>query len=382
MDLSPLPEGTRLVHIGPGKTGTTALQSAFHHNRAALAEHGVRYAGPWLNVRPAVRGVSQHTANWRSTPGSERRYAKDWKQLVDEVAAATESRVVISSEAFAHCEPAEIGTVLDAFGSDCCHVVITMRPLGDLLPSAWQQSVQGGAVMPYERWLRRVLVDDPEGSTFRPGFWRRTRIDRLAEHWGESIGADRVTVISLAEQRRDFVLRVFERLTALPVGTLVPDPAEANPSLPYQAVEVFRHFNALYKQRGPFDSVEHGRLVETGAVRLLKAAGPDVLERSPFPLPDWAAERCSDLMGTMNARLTELGVNVIGDLAALTRSTAKIAPAAAPTEVSVQDAAQVVLAMMEAARSEGYVDGRRSLDGLGWLRRIAGGMTRRLRGRQ
>jgi hypothetical protein len=31
------PEGTRLVHIGPFKTGTTALQGAFHASRTALA---------------------------------------------------------------------------------------------------------------------------------------------------------------------------------------------------------------------------------------------------------------------------------------------------------------------------------------------------------
>src|SRR5207249_2973145 len=40
-----LPEGTRLVHIGPPKTGTTAVQGAFHARRREVLAQGVRYAG-------------------------------------------------------------------------------------------------------------------------------------------------------------------------------------------------------------------------------------------------------------------------------------------------------------------------------------------------
>ena len=40
-----LPEGCRLIHIGPHKTGTTALQWAMHVARDSLHEQGVHYAG-------------------------------------------------------------------------------------------------------------------------------------------------------------------------------------------------------------------------------------------------------------------------------------------------------------------------------------------------
>ena len=36
-----LPEGTHVVHIGPFKTGTTALQAALHDARPALEAAGV-----------------------------------------------------------------------------------------------------------------------------------------------------------------------------------------------------------------------------------------------------------------------------------------------------------------------------------------------------
>src|SRR5207247_5288675 len=40
-----LAAGARLLHIGPHKTGTTAIQGAFHLARGQLAAHGVVDAG-------------------------------------------------------------------------------------------------------------------------------------------------------------------------------------------------------------------------------------------------------------------------------------------------------------------------------------------------
>ena len=40
-----LPDGAVLLHIGPYKTGTTAIQVSLHQHRADLAAHGVLYPG-------------------------------------------------------------------------------------------------------------------------------------------------------------------------------------------------------------------------------------------------------------------------------------------------------------------------------------------------
>jgi hypothetical protein len=40
-----LPEGARLVHVGPHKTGTTAVQNALWNARPQLLEQGVRHVG-------------------------------------------------------------------------------------------------------------------------------------------------------------------------------------------------------------------------------------------------------------------------------------------------------------------------------------------------
>ena len=53
-----LPEGTRLPHIGPPKTGTSSLQAAFHQNRPATLDQGVRYAGSSRHSGSAVLAVT------------------------------------------------------------------------------------------------------------------------------------------------------------------------------------------------------------------------------------------------------------------------------------------------------------------------------------
>ena len=71
-----LPDGSRLLHIGPHKTGTTTVQAALHQSRAALAEHGVHLAGsnahpiqpPWPPSGQRTPDVAGH--RWRGPAGA------------------------------------------------------------------------------------------------------------------------------------------------------------------------------------------------------------------------------------------------------------------------------------------------------------------------
>src|SRR5207253_1760935 len=98
-DLAPLPVGTRLVHIGPPKTGTTALQAAFHDARAVAEDQGVHYAGPGRHAMSAVLAGVGAPSPWdpRKRPPDRRR----WQALVREIRGSRAQRVVLSSEFFA-----------------------------------------------------------------------------------------------------------------------------------------------------------------------------------------------------------------------------------------------------------------------------------------
>ncbi|MCX6398848.1 MAG: hypothetical protein NTX33_02815 [Propionibacteriales bacterium] len=333
----PLPKGSRLLHIGPAKTGTTSLQSAFHHSRGIAEEHGVHYAGagrqPWyaasasLGLSPAVRD----------------RDMKPWEALVAEVQGSGADRVVISSEAFAHADAHAADGILEAFGRDRTRVVITMRPLADMLSSSWWQFVQGGVTIPYDEWLQGVLVDDREGERITKGFWRRSRIDVLAERWADRVGAENVTVISLADRPRDFVVRTFEELTALPSGILVPQEGESNTTLPYPMLELGRHFNEVVKSQGA-KGQRRVHVTRMRAFNMVKRHSDLLTDMTRIDTPAWAVEEAGKIAAEMNDRVRALGVNVIGDLDALTRPsrTAPESVAPAPTSVPIEDAAAVM----------------------------------------
>ena len=212
-----LPEGTRLVHIGPPKTGTTALQGAFHAARAAAEAQGVHYAGRNRHSMSAVQAVLGRQSFY-STEGPPP--IRHWRKLVDEVRAADAKRVVMSSEFFADANAAAIRTVVDDLDASRVHVVVTLRPLARIIPSAWQQYVQSNLKVSFDEWLDAMLNQDQ--TKISPSFWHRHRHDRLIARWAEVVGLENVTVVVLDERDHGFVLRAFERLTGLIPGTLVP----------------------------------------------------------------------------------------------------------------------------------------------------------------
>jgi hypothetical protein len=213
-----LPEGTRLLHIGPHKTGTTAVQGAFHLARERLAEHGVAYAGRDRQALLAALAVT----NRPPLLGGPLPKADHWDALVQDVQQSTASRVVISSEFFADTGRAALPMVVESLGGDHIHIVVTLRPLAKIVPSQWQQYLQNGFRMPYLEWLEGILKQPPDTPT--PGFWHRHRHDALVARWVKVVGKENLTVIVADESDRMMLPRTFEALTGLPEGFLVPRP--------------------------------------------------------------------------------------------------------------------------------------------------------------
>ena len=78
-----LPDGTRLVHIGPYKTGTTAIQAAFHLARKSALAQGVHYAGYGRQPMQAVMAGIGKPSPWAATRKPPNRAV--WRQLVGEI---------------------------------------------------------------------------------------------------------------------------------------------------------------------------------------------------------------------------------------------------------------------------------------------------------
>ena len=337
-----LPEGTRLLHIGPAKTGTTSLQSGFHFNRAALEQHGVHYAGRGTQPRAAAGAV----ALGRRIAG-HRTGLEAWPQLVDEVNGSPAARVVISSETFARANDARAKDVIDALGADRTHVVITMRPLVDMLSSSWQQYVQTGSRVTYTAWLDEMLRREDTIHGPQPEFWQKTRIDVLAARWSALVGPDNVTVVSLANAPRDFVLRTFEQLTGLPKGTLVPDPKSDNVSLSHPVAEVIRQFNERFFRLPGASADVQAAVIEFGAIRRLREH-PELLRADErIEVPQWAADRAAVLMQEMIDGIRAAAVRTVGDVDALVVPSRPPVPSVdTPSAVSTAVSAELLTGMM------------------------------------
>ena len=286
-----LPDGTRLLHIGPPKTGTTSLQSALFAARPALLAQGVRHAGRARNSASAAQAITGRSSMFI---GGEVPPISRWERLLHEVQHATEPRVIISSEFFADAQPDAIRRIVDALDPDRIHVAVTVRPLASILTSQWAQYVADGMGAPFNSWLEAMLT--PGNQRFSPSFWVRHRHDELVERWAAVVGPERVTVV-VVDSERGAVLRGFERLLGLTVGTLVADPDLANRSLTLPETEAVRAFNVQFKRAGlprPLLS----RVMHFGATRAMKRQAPDpawpVIELPAWALPETRAPRPRD----------------------------------------------------------------------------------------
>jgi len=366
-----LQAGVRLVHIGPHKTGTTAVQGAFKAARQRLAAEGVFYPGKGRQPLWSILAVTRQPA-LVGDPSPDMAY---WHNLVASIAAAGDMRVVLSSEFFAEADDVVARRVVSDLGPHV-HVAVTLRPLTKILPSQWQQYMQNGYCMPYLDWLDGILRDPPRTPT--PGFWRRHRHDQLIARWAAAAGPENVTVIVVDESDRLMLLRTFTAMLGLPDGVLLPEDGIANRSLTLAEAEVVRQLNEEFKRR-QWPGGNYARFMRNGAVARLKSRqpGPD---ETPITTPRWALKRAAGIGAEMARNISALGVRVVGDLSTLGAEPAQAerAEVDAASLLPAEAAAAAIIGALQA----GGVAGRKTAE---VLREVdARSMTRVLaeRGRQ
>ncbi len=308
-----LPEGTRLLHIGPHKTGTTAVQAALYSARASLLEQGVRHAGRSRNPASAVRAVTGQLSPYSD---EETPPISHWRALVRDVTAAREPRVVVSSEFFAWAEPDVIRRIVVDLDPARVHVAVTLRPLSRILPSHWQQNVQAGAVGSFDAWLDGLFIK-ATGKAHR-NFWHLHRHDQLIARWAEIVGPQNVTAIVVDDRDHAFVLRAFEQLLGLREGTLAAVPDLANRSLTLPEAEAVRAFNTAFKAEAVGKAV-YARVMRFGAAQVMKLREP-APDEARVEVPGWALDRAGEIAAEMVAAIATSGVRVAGDLDALARA--------------------------------------------------------------
>lgn len=301
-----LPDGACLLHIGPYKTGSTAVQSAMHNARPWLGEHGVVYAGRGTRDRRAGWAVMERKPRGREAPRIE-----EWHALVDEVRGAAHQRVCVSNEDFARLGQTYVDRIADDLGRDRLHVVAVARRFDRLLPSQWQERVKCHETATYDTFLREVLDPDSQHPVHK-AFWASHGVEGMVERWGSAVGMENVTVVVSDDSDRTLLLRTFETMLGLPQGSLVLDE-RSNPSLPINGVEFLRRLNERFDADETLNDWAYFHLIQRGAIPRMKYAPRSTVDERIPALPAWAVGRVVELSRDRVATLEKLGVNVVGD---------------------------------------------------------------------
>jgi hypothetical protein len=296
-----LPGNSVLVHIGPPKTGTTAIQTALTAAQESLAEQGVLYpvSGPRTqHARPAASLLGRRLAG-----SADVESPKSWASLVAQI-SRRDDRAVISSELFADADDSHIGRIATDLGHEDVRVLITLRPLESLLASTWQQDLKGGRPQDFESWLRERLAEPGDHV-----FWKRNRHDQLVARWAAGLSPDRVSVLIVDSGRPDHTLRATESVIGVAPDTLAPQ--YGNRSLSQQEAEFLRAFQT--RLGGDQDRWAAQRWLRQGAFKAMvenRSMGSHELR---IATPAWAVERAREIHTPMIESILAQGVHVVGD---------------------------------------------------------------------
>lgn len=310
-----VPPGTRLVQIGPFKTGTTAIQHAAASRREDLARLGVVYPGTGLNHRWGCSALVGLTWGWTRADAGSAQPWHGWELQREVRSAPAQARVWISYERLAVLDATQAHRLCDRIGGPV-HILIGLRPLRSLLPSEWQQLVKSGRQPgDLDAWARHTLGEVAAG---RP---RARHLDHggLVERWAQLVGADSVTCIVLEAADRELLPRSIEALLGLPTGFLVPpdhDGERSNRSLTASEVALVGAVARSLRDSG-LSQREYHSLITRGVTRRILARAP----RPDEPRVQLGADvsaAAAEADRTAAGRVRRAAVRVVGDLAEFT----------------------------------------------------------------
>ena len=331
------------LHLGTAKSGTTYLQELWWRHRAALRDRGLLLPGVALrdhfHAAALVKGMDVIVEDL----GPDER--RTWSRLLDEIDGWS-GDALVSHEHFSD-SPAEaarraVANVDEA--ADEVHVLLTVRDLGRVLPSAWQQRVKQGARQPYGAFLETVRQEREDQK-----FWRYQDVPGILDRWAAELPPERVhlVVVPPPGAPRDELWRRTAAVLGVDVDDLDATPRRPNDSLGVVEAELLRRVNAALPRSAR--TVALTRLTKGAFARdLLAGSSPQESFVLPAAHAGWVRERSEATVAALAGR----GYDVVGDLADLLPAeprAGRVPEEAGDAEV-LAAATTVVARMIEQAR--------------------------------
>lgn len=364
-DVEPIAAIGVLLHVGVHKTGTTAIQAALADARPELKAADVLYPGKRQAQHRAALAVLERTWGWKDQGGVPPDRA-EYERLVKQVHSHV-GRVVVSSEFLCETDAEAAEMMAHDLGRDRLHVVVTLRNLGRLLPSSWQQYLKYGLTTRYEKWLRSIF-ENPGKSSMTPTFWRRHDHGAVLSRWTKAVGAENVTVMIVDEVDRSAQFRTFAQLLDVDPEVLVSRmDLTSNRSMTAPEAELLMMLNKRVKSEMTWD--EYVKFVRRGvALGMVEGRTPKA-DEPRLHTPDWALD-AAQVEGAKSAEtIRALGVRVLGNvdsLAARLESSPEVAVVERDS-VPVDAAVQAIMTVIAATRDNSELSAKGLRDEL-WQR--------------
>ena len=227
------------LHIGHGKTGTSAIQSALAIASEELAKRGISYP-----IQPSLRDRASRleitSGNWQPNP----EISLSDQLLEIEKKNQNNSKIVLSSESLFWLIPDLIQRKNSWENFIDLHIILAVREVDEMLSSEYQQRVKRhGDSMPLEQFIRaRHSVSSHHAKAAEI-------IELMSQSSIES------TIINYSVHKHDITQQVFKSIGAedlYPADNI--NGAIINRSLSKKELEILITINALYYRKFPLIS--------------------------------------------------------------------------------------------------------------------------------
>ena len=224
------------LHIGHGKTGTSAIQSSLAIASEKLATQGIHYPiGESLRDRASKFEVT--SGNWKPKP--ETSLADELVQISKKSKKYT--TIILSSESLFWTIPELLSCKKEWQDQIDLHIIMAVREVEEMLSSEYQQRVKRhGDSMPLWQFIRaRNFVSSHHAKAAEI-------INLMSNHQIPN------TVINYSKHKQDISRLVFQQIgaeDAYPADKM--DGAIINRSLSRNELEILIMINKLYHQKLP-----------------------------------------------------------------------------------------------------------------------------------
>ena len=295
------------IHIGLHKTGTTYLQSCLHSSRDALAEAGV--------LVPGKHHLYQHRAFWdllgrRSKGANQPKLAGAWDALVEEIKAWQGHQVLLSDEFLVYARRGQVRRMVRALEPAEVHVVVTVRDLGRVIGSMWQQEIAQSRTWTWPEYVAAVRDPEEGAATAGVAFWLKQDLGRVLAPWESVVPREHIHVVVVppSGSAPDEVLRRFAVATHVDPSLLTPAADQANTSVGPAETEILRQVNVLLEKK--LNERQYMYVVNKVLRPALREANPTGRITLPTEHRGWVREKAKEMADFLRSGQYD----VVGDL--------------------------------------------------------------------